>query len=526
MASLFGQAPAAESQLPTPHITEQQYRKHVEFLASDKLEGRKVDSRGLVLAAEYIVGHLKKASIQPASAKGYLQAFLWKGNWGDVRNTIAASNPVAADNNKLLTVRNLIGILPGKGELADQAVIVCAHYDHVGRKTADQNDQSDTICNGADDNASGVAVLLMLATQVAADIEQLPKSHRTIVFAAFDAEERGLVGARYYVKNPIWPLDKTAIVLNYDMVGRSKGKSLMCMDASSCPSFMPVIDALARRYGMLADTRLSGAGRSDNAPFLDKQIPGIHFNSGIHVDYHQVTDEANRLHYPEATRVARWSYHLLREAIARKESFEYQRPNPQFDVQLLLQIAAKLGIVPNQGAQNGKYPEILFVVPGSAAAKAGIKGGDQVVAINGARIRQIIDAMALFGQVNLRANLKLTMLRQRKEVDVLVPKSVFATILGPLPEKLANGKYKVVFRYRSAQKPTSVHLAGSFNDWNKTSLPMTDPDDSGAFLREMILDEGVYEYKFVVNDNQWISDPANAARIGQNRNSVLWVGDQ
>jgi Zn-dependent M28 family amino/carboxypeptidase len=148
-----------------------------------------------------------------------LQTFLWKGKWGDIRGTAAKANPSAVDKNRRITVRNLIGVVPGRGSLADEAVVVSAHYDHVGVKATD-DDQPDRIRNGADDNASGVAAFLMLADQLAADRRNLPKSHRTILFASFDAEERGLVGAKYYVENPIWPLEKTAIVLNFDMVGR------------------------------------------------------------------------------------------------------------------------------------------------------------------------------------------------------------------------------------------------------------------------------------------------------------------
>ena len=131
-------------------------------------------------------------------------------------------------------MRNLIGVFPGRGELAKEAVVVSAHYDHMGVKET-EDDKADKIRNGADDNASGVALLLVLADQLAADRDRLPKSYRTILFTAFDAEERGLVGAKFYVNHPSWPLDKTAIMLNFDMVGRPRNKSVMCMDAAFLP---------------------------------------------------------------------------------------------------------------------------------------------------------------------------------------------------------------------------------------------------------------------------------------------------
>ena len=117
------------------------------------------------------------------------------------------------------------------------------------------------------------------------------------------------------------------------------------------------------------------------------------------------------------------------------------------------------------------------------------------------------------------------MLRQRKEVKIKLESSIFEDLLGPVPQKLDNGKYKVVFRYAGNTTVKSVHLSGSFNEWNKTSLPMTKAKEKPVFEREMILEKGVYEYKFLINGELWKSDPANAIRIGQYQNSVLWVGD-
>src|SRR6202035_194577 len=119
-----------------------------------------------------------------------------------------------------VTARNLLAVFPGQGALANEAILVSAHHDHLGIDPALVKAGKDGIFNGADDNASGCAALLLLAQALHAEKARLPSSHRTVIFASFDAEERGLVGSRYYVSHPLWPLNKTTANINLDAVGR------------------------------------------------------------------------------------------------------------------------------------------------------------------------------------------------------------------------------------------------------------------------------------------------------------------
>src|SRR5262249_39171246 len=158
------------------------FREHAAYLASDTLQGRRVGSDGSAKAADYIARQLQAGRLLPL------------GDGGTCFQAFTPDDGVRA--------RNVLAACPGAGSLADQCVIVAAHYDHLGsRPDSDERGTSgDRIFNGADDNASGVAALLLIAQALALDRDRLPSSRRAVIFAAFDAEEMGLKGAQYYAE--------------------------------------------------------------------------------------------------------------------------------------------------------------------------------------------------------------------------------------------------------------------------------------------------------------------------------------
>src|SRR5204863_2079699 len=183
----------------------------------------------------------------------------------------------------------------------------------------------DGIFNGADDNASGCAALLLVAQALHAERERLPASCRTVIFASFDAEERGLIGSRHYVRHPLWPLNKTTANINFDMVGRLFLQKLLALDSASSPFFAERITVLADQCGLRVETRLGGSGRADNASFLDRAIPAVHFNSGLHADYHQVSDEVGKIDSEGGARISWLGYRLLREMIENPQPVAFRR---------------------------------------------------------------------------------------------------------------------------------------------------------------------------------------------------------
>ena len=244
----------------------------------------------------------------------------------------------------------------------------------------------------------------------------------------------------------------------------------------------------------------------------------------MHSDYHQVTDEVNRIDSAGGARVAWLAYRLLRETMETPGRLRYRRPSPNFDVQSILQFVFKLGIIPEQNAQSGHSALIRFIVPGSPAAKHGLQSGDEIIGANGVQFTSLIDAAIVFSQLRLDQGLRLTVKRQDKTWEVLLPAEVFKNFTGPSVRSVGKDQFEVLLRYKPAGTVKSVALAGSFNEWNAKAKPMEGPDKDGYFTTRLELKAGTYEYKFVLDGKTWIADPDNFRTTGSNGNSVVTVG--
>jgi hypothetical protein len=510
-AAIATEEPAAVLKALSPPFKSEEFKKHVSHLASDELAGRAPGSEGAGRAAAYIIRYFKEFGLKPAREDGsWFQEF-----------------PLGAPDRSSgsITAKNVLAIFPGRGKLGHEAVVACAHYDHLGTKPP-RTPGEDTIFNGADDNASGVAALLLIAQALTSDKSTLPESYRSVLFISFDCEEQGLAGSRFYVDHPVWPLDKTAAVINFDSVGRLRMGKFFAGDAETNSILADCVRDAARQRQLAVETRGGGAARTDHASFLDHGIPGLHFHTGVNADYHRVTDEVSRLNIEGGTTIAWIGYQTLRKAISYPDHFRYQKPDPSFDISVLLNLVQRIGIVPNVNAQDGRYPQILYVVPGSPAAKNGLESGDQITAVNGLVFTRVEDGISIFPQITWEDGVRFTVLRGTAKKDVTLPGSVFQSMTGPKSKQLENGKYDVEFRFKAPASVKAVHLAGEFNEWKATALRMDGPTDEGFFTTHVQLKEGSYEYKFVVDGKNWTPDPQNLYRVGKYDNSLLWVGSR
>jgi len=216
------------------------------------------------------------------------------------------------------TVRNVVGILPGAdGPTAAEAIVLGAHYDHVGLggRFSTTPARTGEIHNGADDNASGIAALIEIARAAAADRAHFPRS---LVFVAFAGEERGLLGSLHYTMEPAVPLDDTVAMINLDMIGRSRGK-VEVGGLNAAPSLEAEVQAAARTAGVDARRGGPGAGRSDDSSFIDRRIPALHFFTGFHDDYHNPDDDWNRIDAEGTARVATLALELAARLAARQD---------------------------------------------------------------------------------------------------------------------------------------------------------------------------------------------------------------
>jgi len=287
--------------------------------------------------------------------------------------------------------QNVVGVIRGANpKLAEEAVIIGAHYDHLGlgERNSLAPSQAGQVHAGADDNASGTAALLELASELAKRRSDL---RRSVVFLAFSGEELGLLGSAWYTKNPVWQLDKTAAMINLDMVGRPREGKLYVGGVGTSPTFRAIVEK-ANRTGLQLAFQESGYGSSDHTSFYVKNVPVLFFFSGLHQDYHKPSDTPEKIQSAELARVADLA---MNTALTLAASLE----KPQFvRVQESRPVAAGggggygayFGSIPDMGeeVQGVKFADVR---DGSPAAKAGLKAGDVLVEFAGKEIKNLYD---------------------------------------------------------------------------------------------------------------------------------------
>ena len=344
----------------------------VRYLASDELGGRSIGSPGADSAAEFIARRFAAVGLQPSS-QGWFQRF-----------TVSRDAPAVAQL-RLGEVkgRNVIGVLPGRDpSLRHEIVIVGAHYDHLGLGGAGSGaldpDVRNQVHNGADDNASGTAALIHIASRLA-----LSPPARTVVFIAFSGEELGLLGSAHYVKNPLYPLSATLAMVNMDMVGRLKNKRLVIYGVETAREFPALLDSLNWYAGFDLKKQGDGYGPSDQASFFVAKRPVLHIFTDLHEDYHRTTDDWNKINTDGLVRVADYTASIVRALADRAGALTFVEsapPNPHAGTVVTPGYGAYLGTVPDMTDNPGGV-RLSGVRAGSPAEKAGLAEGDILVRI-------------------------------------------------------------------------------------------------------------------------------------------------
>ncbi|MFA9273655.1 MAG: M28 family peptidase [Candidatus Aquirickettsiella gammari] len=331
------QSPAisAPTQAMLERISADSMRGHLSFLASDLLEGRATPSRGLDLAAEYIAAQFRVIGLEPGVKDSYFQTADWNILKKDLPRRRGVPAPVAdTEPQSPVFVRNVIGVLPGSDPvLKDSYILVTAHYDHVGMKA---NAEGDIIFNGANDDASGTVSVIELA-KAFAEMKVRPK--RSIVFMTFFGEEKGLVGSRYYGKNPIFPIEKTIAGINIEQVGRTDDSEGPQVASVAVTGFdFSEVGAIIKQAGDKTGIKVwkhaknsdDYFGRSDNQALADQGVPA-HTISVAYAfpDYHGLGDEANKIDYDNMAKVNRAVAVAIEQIANSKNAPKWDEKNPK-----------------------------------------------------------------------------------------------------------------------------------------------------------------------------------------------------
>jgi hypothetical protein len=380
----------------------------VKFLASDDLKGRGIGTPELDKAADYIAKKFEEYGLIPGSDDGtYFQE--WSQDVFDKKN---------------LKLKNVMGIIPGTNPNLTEAVIISAHYDHLGLGWPNvKKGNQGKIHNGADDNASGVAVMLELA-------KTLGKSHkpaRTIIFVAFTAEESGLVGSRYFASNyKKYPINKIFAVLNLDTVGRLFGNKLMVLNSSTAREWKFIFMGTDFTTGIPTELVTQDLDASDQTAFIEKGIPGVQlFYTGVKSDYHVPEDDAEKIDADGLVKVATISREVLEYLADRPDPMPFTGKKESgttggnTETKSTGERKASTGAMPDF-AFSGEGVKIADVSENSPAANAKLQKGDVIISFDSKPVKNLKDYSNYLKEHKPGDTVKLTIDRngEKKEVNV------------------------------------------------------------------------------------------------------------
>lgn len=287
------------------------------------------------------------------------------------------------------TATNVLALVPGRNRNSDRVVVVGAHFDHLGfgdTGSLSPNEKG-MIHNGADDNASGTAVVVELGRAFAAN----PPEH-DVLLACWSGEELGLLGSEFFAANPTVPLSKMRANINMDMVGKLDGGALQVLGAGTAAPFAELLESAAPFAGLELEVSLSGqgVGGSDHQSFLKRQVPALHLFTGIHSHYHKPSDDTEIVDEDGAAQVAELAHRLVR-GIQAAPSVEYVEPVvPEGEERSLGGFRAWFGSIPSY-SYDGKGVKIDGTSAGSPAEKAGFLAGDILLQIGDVELDTIYD---------------------------------------------------------------------------------------------------------------------------------------
>ena len=389
---------------------QEEMRGAVEYLASQELGGRFPGTRGDTLASEFIADQLRKLKfkrvVKDKKNKGYYHDFTY-------------------GKTEQRTTHNIIAVVPGKDKrLKHEYIVVGSHYDHLGmggEGSGSRRPDTLGVHPGADDNASGDAVVLELARHF-----KKARPARSIIFAFFGAEEQGLVGSKQFLE---WmkhddrrrinlPKTKDGIVamVNLDMVGRMRDKAMSVSGTGTSSSFKAMVEEVAGQTGLHVACVPDGYGPSDQASFVAQDIPVLFLTTGGHMEYHTPADVPSTLNYDGMQQTLEFSRELIARLASMPETPDYISV-PSSQKMSHAKFKVTLGLMPDvMGASTIPGLRADIVVAGKPAHNAGIRSGDIIQEINGKPLKDINEYMELLAELQPGTTIPVKVLRGEETI--------------------------------------------------------------------------------------------------------------
>ena len=391
--------------LPSQAQKQDDMRQAVEYLASQELGGRYPGTAGDTLASTFITKQLRKLKFNPIvkgkKAKGYYHDFSY-------------------GKEVERTTHNIVAVLPGKDKrLKHEYIVVGSHYDHLGlggKNSGSRRPDTLGVHPGADDNASGDAVVLELAKYF-----KKVRAKRSIIFTFFGAEEQGLIGSKNFLE---WmkqtdaqrinlPADKKGIVamVNLDMVGRMRDHALSVSGTGTSSSFKAMAESVAEQTNLNISCTPDGYGPSDHASFVAQDIPVLFLTTGGHMEYHTPDDVPSTLNYEGMQQTLDFSRELIARLANMPESPDYISV-PSSNTMKHAKFKVTLGLMPDVMGQS-RIPGLRadIVVAGKPAHQAGIRSGDVIQEIDGKPVKNMDEYMQRLSELEPDTTIPVKVLR-------------------------------------------------------------------------------------------------------------------
>ena len=323
------------------------------------------------------------------------------------------------------TDQNVVALLPPPRLTDDtEYVIVGAHYDHIGHGeigSLARKGEEGQIHNGADDNASGTAVVLELAITLSEAYQKYPeKFHRGIIFALWSGEELGLIGSTHFANHPVVRLEKVAAYVNFDMVGRLRENKLILQGVGSSPIWTKLIEKRNIPIGFNLTLQEDPYLPTDVTAFYPKEVPVLSFFTGGHEDYNRPTDDPETLNYPGIERIARLADGIVSDLVSATERPAYVRVERSQSTEGSRDtLRAYLGTIPDYTTE-GTGVKLSGIRADGPADKAGLKGGDIIVEFGGQQIANIYDYTYALDAVKIGEPVEVVVLREGNRLKLTV----------------------------------------------------------------------------------------------------------
>ena len=393
------------SVLPAAAQHQDEMRQTVEYLAASELGGRFPATAGDTLASDYLAGKLRSLRLKPVvrekKNKGFYQDFTF-------------------GKTEQKTSHNIVAVLRGRDrQLRNEYIVVGAHYDHLGmggEGSGSRRPDTVAVHPGADDNASGDAVVLQLARHF-----KKVRPSRSIVFVFFGAEEQGIVGSKRFVE---WmkqadaqrinlPADIKGIVamVNLDMVGRMRDCALSISGTGTSSEFKAMAEAAAERSGLHITCTPDGYGPSDQASFVAADIPVFNLTTGGHMEYHTPDDVPSTLNYDGMQQTLAFAQDLIAQLAGMPVAPDFINV-PSSQQMSHAKFKVTLGLMPDvTGASTVPGLRADIVMPGKPAHAAGMRSGDIIQEIDGKPVHDINEYMERLSELQAGTTIPVKVLR-------------------------------------------------------------------------------------------------------------------